>query len=235
MEDFRCNLEQTIIGACLLENGYVRVAGVLTSRNFSKFEYYDHQLIFKAIESLYPTRPVDVLTITHQINKDGYAFYLAECMAKVCSSENLLHHAYILLQLGMRDTLIHTLDSVRGAHISNTTHATIQEIIDECLDTTNDIVRIYEKALTYLETNSVDDFIVARIRDLNNILDRKVNAIKNQAHIDSLMNNLLAISNSGNDTNTRLGIKMMTDHIKAALVIGIKDPATLEQIAGIRI
>lgn len=235
MDNFRLDLEQTIIGACLLENGYSRIASVLTYRNFTTTEYYDHRLIFEAIERLYPARPIDLITVVHEVNRNGYAYYLAGCAAKVCSSDNLQYHALILLQLGMRDTLIQLLDKARGSHVSNTTHAAIQEIIDECLDTGNDIVQIYHLALIHLEAIGAESFIVDEVRSLHHKIDKKVNYIKSQVHVDSLIKNLLDISKTGSDTNTRLAICSLADNIKALLVKGVQDSATLEKLLSIRV
>ncbi|MCW5910947.1 MAG: hypothetical protein KIT62_07730 [Cyclobacteriaceae bacterium] len=235
MDNFRLNLEQTIIGACLLENGYSRVAGVLTSRNFTQSEYYNHRTIFEAIERLYPMWPIDLITVLHEINKNGYASYLAGCTAKVCSSDNLRYHAFILLQLSMRDVLIHALDKVRSAHISSTTHAAIQEIIDECLDTGNDILEIYPKALSYLETTGAEEFLLADIRKLNEGIDRKIKVIKAQAHIDCLINNLNQLSTEGPDTTTRLTLARLAELIKGILVKGKVNLGTLEALNKIEI
>ncbi|MBX2893965.1 MAG: hypothetical protein KF763_00880 [Cyclobacteriaceae bacterium] len=230
MDSFRLNLEQTIIGACLLENGYSRVAGILSARNFSRTEYYDHQLIFEAIERLYPLRPVDLITVTHEVNTRGYAYYLADCVAKVCSSDNLRSHALILVQLSMRDALIRTLDKARSKHVSNITHSAIQEIIDKCLDTGNDILEVYPNALKYLQSIAAEDFILADVRRLNESIDRKCAAIRAQAHIDCLINNLNQLSNSGSNTTKRLTLARLIELTKGVLVKGEVKPEVLESL-----
>lgn len=146
-DEYRVQLEQTIIGACLLENGYDRIAGVLSPKTFTSSIQYNHQVIYKAIEALYPDRPVDPLTVTHELNQPSYASYLAHCSSLVSSSANLRYHAFILLQLSMRDALIQTLSKASEKELSLTTKAALQEIIDECLDSDNDILELYEKAL----------------------------------------------------------------------------------------
>ncbi|MBX2916727.1 MAG: hypothetical protein KF856_15765 [Cyclobacteriaceae bacterium] len=230
MDSFRLNLEQTIIGACLLENGYSRVAGVLFARNFSQTEYYDHRIIFQAIERLYPTRPVDLITVAHEVNKSGYGYYLAGCASKVCSSENLRSHAFILLQLSMRDALIQVLDKARAMHISNTTHAAIQEVIDECLDSGNDIFELYLKVQSYLEFIGAEEFLLTDIRKLKDSIDRKINTIKAQAHIECLFNNLSSLSNQVPDVTTKLVLDRLTTLTKGVLVKGNVSPAVLDSL-----
>lgn len=223
-------MEQTIIGTCLLENGYGRIAGVLTARNFSQAKDYDHRLIFNAIEHLYPQRPVDLLTVVHEVKRSGYAGYLAECAAKVCSTDNIRYHAFILLQLSMRDALIEALDKARGTHLSNTTHAAIQEIIDECLDTSNDILDIYPKAVSYLEKLGVENMVLADVRKLQDGIEQKANVIKAQAHIDCLIHNLNVLSKSGSDVTTRLVLNRLTELTKGVLVKGKVSLDVLESL-----
>jgi replicative DNA helicase len=235
MNYLRQNLEQTIIGACLLENGYSQVAGILTSRNFTHSGAFNHKAIFEAIERLFPLRPVDLITVVHEVNKSGYASYLAECASKVCSSENLRSHAVILLQICMRDALIQILDNARGAHISSTTLAAIQEIIDHCLDKSEDIFETYQGALSYLESIGAEEFLINDIRKLQNGIDLKVIAIKNQAHIDCLVNNLSYLSKVGTDLNTKLALSRLIELTKGVLVKGNVSSTALDVLNSIEL
>ncbi|MEQ1586551.1 MAG: DnaB-like helicase N-terminal domain-containing protein [Cyclobacteriaceae bacterium] len=230
MTSIRQDLEQTIIGTCLLENGYSRIAGVITSRNFTQSKPISHRVIFGAIERLYPTRPVDLITIAHEINKPGYGTYLAECVAKVCSSDNLRYHAFILLQMNMRDALIRTLDKARSAHISTTTHSAIQDIVDECLDTSNDILEIFPKALTYLEATGVEESILVEVRTLLHGIEQKAITIRDQAHIECLVNNLNQLSNIGTDITSRLALSRLVELTKGVLIKGNVSPAVLDAL-----
>lgn len=230
MTSLRQDLEQTIIGTCLLENGYNRIAGVLTSRNFTQSEPINHRVIFGAIERLYPKRPVDLISIVYEINKPGYGTYLAECVAKVCSSDNLRYHAFILLQLNMRDALIRILDKAKTAHISTTTHAAIQEIVDECLDTSNDILEIFPRALTYLEATGVEESILVEVRKLLHGIEQKAIKIRDQAHIECLVNNLNQLSKIGTDITSRLVLSRLVELTKGVLIKGTVSATALETL-----
>jgi len=235
MDNFRLNLEQTIIGACLLENGYSRVAGVLIARNFSQSDPYNHGLVFEAIQRLYPTRPVDLITVTHEIGKIGYASYLAECAAKVCSSDNLRYHAFILLQLSMSDALVRALDDARGRHISITTHAAVQEIIDQCLDCSNDILEIYQNALSYLERIGAEEYVIDEIRKIQDGFEKKINSIKAQVHVEVLITNLNQLSNVVSDVITRLALNRLIELTKATLTKGKVSHDTLDALNKINV
>lgn len=227
---FRLQLEQTIIGSCILENGYSQVAEVLTDKSFTKSEPFDHQLIFSAIEKLYPVRPIDLLTVSYEINKPEYSSYLAHCALNVSSASNLKHHAYILLQLGMRDALINLLDQAQSTAVSLVTRSAIQEVIDECLDTENDILDIYSKVVSYLENLGVENNIVNQVQTLNEKFLLKVSKIKAQSHIDSLLNNLMRIGNNHVQTNARLAISHLGETIKAIISRGEVSKETLNKI-----
>ena len=233
MTQFKQDLEQIIIGACLLENGYQRVAGVLTSKNFTASHPFDHQAIFRAIETLYPCDPINLLTVRHKINKPGYAYYLAECSSKVCSAANLRHDAFILLQLSMRDVLIERLNNANRGELSLSTKVAINEIIDECLDHSNDIHKIYERSPIHLAHIGAEESLVKEITDLNSGLLQKVVKIKNQAHIDCLFDNLQRIPEVALDSTSKLCLTHLVDVIKGILVTGRVDDKTAEKILSI--
>ncbi len=234
IEDTRTHLEQVIIGTCVLEGGYDRIAGVLTNRNFSQMEPYNHQVIFKGIEALYPNRPVDLITLTHEIKQPGYASYLAHCSSLVSRSCHLRYHAFLLLQMSMRDAMINLLSKAGGKHVNNTTQAALQEIIDECLDHSNDILGIYETAPAYLRKIGTDESIVLEIQELDNALREKVKAVKSQAHIDSLIQNLTSLNEIGTDIKSRLCLSHLTDAIKLIVIKGSVSDDALMAIQGIR-
>lgn len=233
MNQYRQHLEQIIIGSCLLENGYDRIAGVLNFKNFTPSNSYDHQVIFKAIEALYPCSPIDLLTVTHKINNQDYAYYLAECSSKVSSAAHLRYHAFILLQLSMRDVLIERLNKANGNEFSLSTKVAINEIIDECLDYSRDILDIYEKAPIHLANIGAEESLVKEITNLKIGLSEKVIKIKKQAHIDSLFANMQRIPEIILDSKAQLCQDHLVNLIKGILVTGRVDDQAAEKILSI--
>lgn len=233
MNQFRQDLEQIIIGSCLLENGYARVAGVLTSKNFTASDQFDHQAIFKAIETLYPCNPIDLLTVNHKVNKPDYGWYLAGCSSRVSSAANLRYHAFILLQLSMRDVLIERLNMASSKELSLLTKSAINEIIDECLDHSTDILAIYEKAPIHLTNIGAEESLIKEITSLNNTLLRKVFKIKNQANINCIFENMLRISEVTFDSTSKLCLAHLVDVMKGVIVTGKVDDKTAKKILSI--
>ncbi len=233
MNQFRQDLEQTIIGACLLENGYARVAGVLTSKNFTASNQFDHQAIFKAIETLYPCSPIDLLTVNNKVDKPNYGWYLAGCSSMVSSAANLRYHAFMLLQLSMRDVLIERLNMASSKELSLLTKSAINEIIDECLDHSTDILAIYEKAPIHLTNIGAEESLIKEITILNNTLLRKTFKIKNQAHIDCLFENMQRIPEVTLDSTSKLCLAHLIDLTKGILITGRVNDKTAEKILSI--
>lgn len=234
MDDFRLNLEQTIIGACLLENSFDKVAGVLSSKSFTTRTPFDHQLIFNAIEALYPNRPVDLITVSNEVGrKPGYAHYLAYCASKVSSSCNIRSHAFILIQLNMRDILIERLDKASRSDITTLTKAALHEIIDECLDPANDIQDIYDKAPEHLINIGAEETVIAEIKKLRDGLLQRVSKIKQQAHVDCLLNGLESMAKHEN-LKVQLALSELKDIFKAILAKGTVPEGAITVLSDLR-
>lgn len=96
-------LEQAVIGACMLETSALSdVADLLPRRAF----YVEaHGLLWDAIAYLYRQRcPVDILTVTQECKRRGTLdilggpFYISQLTNKVASSANVIYHAHLILQ-----------------------------------------------------------------------------------------------------------------------------------------
>ncbi|MBR1837996.1 MAG: replicative DNA helicase [Bacteroidaceae bacterium] len=104
-------VEQAVLGALLIEKeAYEQISEVLRPQSF-----YDHrhELIFSAIQSLaVHERPVDILTVTEQLSKDGHLeeaggpYYISELANIVTSSAHVEYHARIVAQKSMARQLI---------------------------------------------------------------------------------------------------------------------------------
>ncbi|MBQ9361905.1 MAG: replicative DNA helicase, partial [Bacteroidaceae bacterium] len=104
-------LEEAVIGACLIE----RDAFGLVSDYLKPQSFYDtkHQKIFAAIQTLAAeNHPVDILTVTEQLRKEGDLEYvggpvaITELSRKVLSSAHIEFHARIIAQKSLARELI---------------------------------------------------------------------------------------------------------------------------------
>lgn len=105
------DLEEAVLGALMLEKDALSaVVEILKPEVF----YVDaHQKIFQAIITLFSnTSPVDILTVTAQLRKQGElemvggAYYITELTNRVASAANIEYHARIVSQKFIQRELI---------------------------------------------------------------------------------------------------------------------------------
>ena len=105
------DLEQAVLGACLLErSGVAMVADILSEEMLYEER---HRVIFSAIMQLYRGGdPVDLLTVSTLLLKQkklevaGSAHYIGTLSNKVASSANVQYHARIIVQNWMKREVI---------------------------------------------------------------------------------------------------------------------------------
>ncbi len=104
-------LERAVLGALLIEQeAYYRVSEILTPDCFYE---HRHQLIYEAIQRLnFQQNPVDILTVTHQLEEAGNLeeaggpFYLTELSEMMYSSAHIEYHARIIADKAMARRII---------------------------------------------------------------------------------------------------------------------------------
>ena len=104
-------VEKAVLGALMIDkDAYAVVCEILHPESFYEPR---HQQIFAAIRDLsMAERPVDVLTVTDQLAKDGVLenvggpVYIAELSSRVASSANIEYHARIIAQKSLARQLI---------------------------------------------------------------------------------------------------------------------------------
>lgn len=104
-------LEKAVLGALMLDRE--AVMSVIDTLSPESFYLEANQNIYRAILSLFnQSNPVDLLTVTEQMRKEGTleksgnAYYLVELSNRVASSANLEYHARIIQQKWMQRRLI---------------------------------------------------------------------------------------------------------------------------------
>ncbi len=241
MDNELLNLEKIILGACLLENSYCRVADILTHRNFSKPDFIsghfmDHQLIFSVFEKLYPLKPIDLQTVYHELSHEpGMRGYLGELTATVSSSANFSYYAFTLLEYKMRSSFIDLLHSkIASGAFATMTNAALQEIIAETLDSDGDILEIIEVTAAHLTNIYAEEPLIAAVVEFRNAVDKRIKKIQKQSSIESLLNNLANLSTVSSDLQTRLAINHLAELFKAIIAGGKIEPKLAIEIFGLK-
>lgn len=104
-------LEEAVLGALMLEkDAYLEVGDILKPDAFYK---ESHAKLYKAIADLSGKQePVDILTVTEQLKKNGTLeevggrLYLAQLTTNVASAANIAYHALIISQKSIQRSLI---------------------------------------------------------------------------------------------------------------------------------
>jgi replicative DNA helicase len=116
--------ECSLLGALLLNNGaHGLIVSLIKSHDFYR---YEHQQIFKAIETLIDTgKPADVVTVNEQLNTDGksgetgWLEYLNTLAQYVPSASNILRYAEIIKDKSILRKLIAVGDEITGEAFAN--------------------------------------------------------------------------------------------------------------------
>jgi replicative DNA helicase len=143
------DLEEVVIGACLLEKEAInKVISFLTPNCFYKEQ---NKIIFESIIELFNNNnPVDLLTVVSLLKKKskldycGGAYYVAQLTNRVASTSNVEYHARIIAQKHMQRELI---------TISN---ETISKAYDDANDVF-DVIDCYEQSITKITSGFISN------------------------------------------------------------------------------
>lgn len=105
------DLEEAVLGACMIERGvYEEIGHLITMDCFYKDS---HQRVFSAIETLSSkNEPVDILTVINQLKTTGEleqvggAYYITQLTSRIASAANVQYHSMIIYQKYIQRMLI---------------------------------------------------------------------------------------------------------------------------------
>ncbi len=160
------DLEESVISALLLEPGtMMNVANILRVEHFYSEQ---HQIIYKALLELFAAgSKIDLRTVVMSLRKSGQlelvggATYLAELSSKMSSSAHIEEHARILVEFGMKRSLI---------QLGSTIH-------QEAYEDTIDVFNVIDMANVQLQ-DILDHAIAGKAE--KNIKDIAVRVLKQQ-------------------------------------------------------
>ena len=158
-------LEEAVLGALMLEkHAPEKVASYLKAEAF----YVDaHQLIYGAVISLFTLgHPVDILTVTEQLRKDGTlesaggAYYITSLTNKISSAANIEYHAHIVIQKSIQRQLISVAGEIGEKAFEETSDAF--ELLDQ---SEKQLFEIKNSTMTK-NYDEVSDLIAKAIKDI---------------------------------------------------------------------
>ena len=119
-------IEEAVLGALMLEkDALTAVIDILKPESFYKER---HALIYDAIRTLFnESQPVDLLTVTNQLRKDGTlekvggAYAVTSLTTKVNSAANIEYHARIITEMSIKRELIRVSGEIQHMAFEETT------------------------------------------------------------------------------------------------------------------
>jgi len=154
----RLEIENSILGAIIYCNGYAQVAHILAPSNFSSLPAIENRGLYTVISGLFPDRPIDVLTIAHEIKTKfpqdvTLMSTLHNTGHKVASAANIVHWAFILLQIDITGKLHRQLAEWRAEREADhdlIEAAALMEVINN-LTADEDVFDVIEGAIRYFQ------------------------------------------------------------------------------------
>lgn len=128
------DMEEAVLGAIMLEKNALQV--VIEFLRPEHFYDSRHQDIYIAIIDLFNgSEPVDIRTVVSQLRKNGKieliggAYYITELTSKVSSAANIEYHARIIMEMGIKRTLIEVASKIHSDAYEDTTD--VFELLDK--------------------------------------------------------------------------------------------------------
>lgn len=191
MPQSRKQIERAILHCVLLCNGYSQIADILKPSNF---HYSPHKEIMETMTNMYPIKPIDLITLTHEL-KHAYpdnSVTTFELLAAhtIASTAHLRYWAIILLQIDIqvkfrnkllewyteRQQNFHLVEAAAIEEIIQTIRAKIDmfEMIEKCLVYFQHMKMEveYEGTSTFYENLNIKCNDIRKMNSLNNILQQ---------------------------------------------------------------
>ena len=154
----RLAIENSILGAIIYHNGYTQVSHILSPSNFSSLPAIENRGLYRIICGLFPDRPIDLLTIAHEIRTKfpqdvTLMSTLHNTGHKIASAANIVHWAFILLQIDITGKLHRQLAEWRAQREANhdlIEAAALMEVINN-LSADGDVFDVIEGAIRYFQ------------------------------------------------------------------------------------
>lgn len=228
----RRGIEEAILGGCLLENGYIKISNILTSKNFSSWPHnYNHAVMFEAVETLFP-QAIDILTVSDWVRKYkslNLSYEITDITTKVNSTANIQAHALILLEIDITEKfqkLLTTLSSKADLLHSSA----LSEMLSEAKKPQTDIFQLIDDSIAYFRKIDAEQDLLAGLENFRKAIDTKaVLGIKKNAKMDALFSHFYSLYSNGSYQHTKTILKLL-DTAKNAGKLSHSQIKLIEQI-----
>lgn len=195
-DNARNNLESAIIGAVLSSYKLHEIIHVVSHKNF-KNPYYAK--IYKVIEAMYGTAPVDPITVAYKV-REAYPgesadinHYMNTAISFVSTTANVYHHAFILLQEDITEKLYDLLNKIRQEFPLSAEDT--KSIMLHIAGKTIDIFDVLELALEFYQKKEMEGEY-EMLKEFEGNLLTKIKQIKQMAQVQLAMEMLSQIADT---------------------------------------
>lgn len=164
--------ERAVLGAMLLDEE--AIGAVIESLDSSFFYDASHQKVFEGIVKLYADRKnVDIITLADRLKSDGVlesvggSAFLADLVESIPTSANVLHHAEIVKEKGIKRKLIRNATEIVTRSYEDATDAGV--LVDDAERLIFEIAHAREKQQAY----AVKDIVKETIKVIDSLYHRK--------------------------------------------------------------
>jgi hypothetical protein len=193
-QEDRLILEKNIIGSCLIEGQYIRIAHILKPKNFSTKE---HEIIWKAFGEMYPSQLINLPTTNKHLrntNPDynrSFAILLAEYQNSVFSTGSLEYDCYSLLEYDISAKFSSDLVQYNKSCNSEQIRDSLCEIYAKITSPNEDLLELIEDSFDYFTSYYPDDPFTRIIEQYNTAILAKAEGLKSPWTMQMILNELL--------------------------------------------
>lgn len=194
----RNEIERGIIVAIIEANAFTDVAALLAVKNFKDKRF---QQIFTAAQSLYPSRPIDFITLKIELEKifkdecdEAITFFYTK-KVHIHTKSSVRYWCLVLLQLDIKDAFKSELvkwKEERDRESSPVESAVIEEIF---LNVTEDvdILILIEKSMLYFEKHKMSREL-SKAQEFEEDVVKKTLKIKKNISLEIALSNVYQIA-----------------------------------------
>jgi hypothetical protein len=191
----RKQLEASVLGCIIMENLICEVADVLTVRNFNSWGINeDYALIYQSITEMFPTMPIDLITLNGYMNQKhggNYSFQLFELVAPIASTAHLLQYAFLLVQHDIEDQFKKLLSELNpNRQITKMAFNEIHQMLKDKAD----VFEVVNSSTDYLSSIGVTEEELEPIIEFQENVLRKIENIKKKSSYKAVFSQLIQMT-----------------------------------------
>lgn len=186
--NFRQELEQEIIGQCLLEKrAFPLVVGKLKAKNFQEEHY---RILWETMSGLYPDLPITITTVWNALRNHAQCreliYTMVSAMGTVSSARNLGWNVIMLMEFAFREALRNVL----APHMKNDIVGPLaKEYWHKATDVNFDVFETIEDAcVTFAPFNKPE--LNEALQKLQAQVEERIDGFMKQEHLRTLIEHL---------------------------------------------